>query len=274
LTLSDLVACTSEPLTRQSIRAQLNVLGVKTGDVLLVHSSLRSLGWVCGGAEAVVQALQDAVSDSGAIIMPTHTPDNTDPANWKHPAVPESWWTTIRECTPAFDPATTPALWMGRVPETFRKFPGVVRGAHPIASFAAWGAAAAPFVMDHPLGDMFGESSPLGRLYLCGAKILLLGVGYDSCTSLHLSEVRSHAPKSHVSEGTAMIVDGRRCWVPLTIQAWDNDDFEEIGHAFESSEPVEWSRCLIGQAQVRLLPMRKLVDFGVAWMNEHRTARG
>jgi aminoglycoside 3-N-acetyltransferase len=62
---------------------------VKPGDILLVYSSLSSLGWVNGGAEAVVLALPDVLGETGTLVVPTQFPDNSDPANWQHPPVPE-----------------------------------------------------------------------------------------------------------------------------------------------------------------------------------------
>ncbi|HXL37529.1 MAG TPA: AAC(3) family N-acetyltransferase [Ktedonobacteraceae bacterium] len=50
---------------------------------LEVHCSLSKLGWVCGGPVAVVQALMDVVTETGTLLVPTHSPNYTDPANWR-----------------------------------------------------------------------------------------------------------------------------------------------------------------------------------------------
>lgn len=77
--------------TRETIARDLEALGLKKGMLVLVHSSLKSLGWVCGGQLAVIQALQDVVTEAGTIIMPTHSADLTDPAEWCNPPVPDEW---------------------------------------------------------------------------------------------------------------------------------------------------------------------------------------
>src|SRR5258705_9644856 len=103
---------TATPRTRASLADDLRALGIRPGSVLLAHGSMKSLGWVCGGTVAVVQALLDVLGEHGTLVVPTHTPDNSDPAGWLHPPVPESWWPIIREQTPGFDPALTPSRWM------------------------------------------------------------------------------------------------------------------------------------------------------------------
>src|SRR5215469_7875617 len=108
------------PNTRDSLAADLRALGVKPGMTLPVHSSLSALGWVAGGPVPVIQALMDVLTPEGALVAPTFTGDNSDPALWAHPPVPEAWWPIIRRQTPAFDPEITPTRMMGRIAETFR----------------------------------------------------------------------------------------------------------------------------------------------------------
>lgn len=62
-------------VTRGTIAAGLRELGVRSDDTLLVHSSLSSLGWVCGGPVAVVQGLLDALGPDGTLVVPTQTGD-------------------------------------------------------------------------------------------------------------------------------------------------------------------------------------------------------
>ncbi|MBE0635892.1 AAC(3) family N-acetyltransferase, partial [Candidatus Bipolaricaulota bacterium] len=147
----DVIKRTRGPVTVKTQKAELSALGVRQGMVLLVHSSLSALGWVCGGPVAVITALQEAVGPEGTLVMPSYTGGLSDPQNWQHPPVPEEWKNTIRAETPAFDPLRSPTRGMGQIAETFRTWPGTVRSDHPRSSFCAWGAHAQYIVEAHPL---------------------------------------------------------------------------------------------------------------------------
>ena len=100
------VAATSAPRTQDSLTRDLLRLGVTPGETLLVHCAMSALGWVAGGAEAVVRALLGAVTDAGTLVMAAQSSQLSDPANWGAPAVPDDWVETIRAELPPFDPLT------------------------------------------------------------------------------------------------------------------------------------------------------------------------
>jgi aminoglycoside 3-N-acetyltransferase len=157
-------------ITRKEITSGLRELGLRPGYRVLVHTSLSSFGQVEGGANTLIDALLDAVGDSGTVIVPTLT--GSEELSAANP--------------PVFHVENTPC-WTGRVPETFRQRPDAIRSLHPTHSTAAIGADADALLYDH-IDSMTpcDENSPYGKLaQLDNGYVLLLGVGHISNTTFH-----------------------------------------------------------------------------------------
>jgi aminoglycoside 3-N-acetyltransferase len=263
-----MVDVTSLPPTRASLAADLTALGLSTGDTVLVHSSLRAIGWVPGGQVAVVQALLDVLGPDGTLVVPAQTGGNSEPRHWANPPVPEEWWPAIREHMPAFDPAITPSRGIGAVAESVRTWPGAVRSNHPHTSFAAVGARAATLMARHDLDCSFGAESPLGALEAVGARVLLVGVGFDVCTAFHLAEYRIPSPKTEHSG--AILTERGREWVTYVDVATNSDDFGQVGAAYEPTATLR--RGQVGTADARLFPLPEAVAFATEWLRVNRPA--
>ena len=159
--------------TSEDLRRQLaGNCRVRAGDVLIVHSSMRSLGWVEDGPEGVVWALQSAVGEAGTLLMPVFTA----------PA-PNGLFRLDAS------PSRT-----GLVTEIFRTTPGVLRSRHPTHSVAAWGRRAEEFVEGHDRTSGLGVGSPFHKAARAGADVLMIGCQITSCSLIHAAEATVRVP--------------------------------------------------------------------------------
>jgi aminoglycoside 3-N-acetyltransferase len=224
---------------------QLGELGVSPGSTLLVHCAFSQVGPVEEGPLGLIEALQGAVGPRGTLVMPGMTDDEEQP----------------------FDPATTPCLDMGVVADTFRRLPGVLRSDSPHA-FAARGPNAARITAPHPIDVPHGLDSPVGRVHELDGMVLLLGVGHDSNTTIHLAEnlggVRYRRPKR-----ACIVRQGRIEWL----------EYGEIDHCCQRfallDEWLDEKRLQrlgeVGHATVRLARSRDIVQVVLMHLRDDET---
>lgn len=167
-------------------------LGVINGDIMLVHSSLSSLGMVDGGAKTVLDALECAVGESGTLLMPALSYDSVNSEN------------------PIFSASETPVC-TGAISEYFRTRKGTLRSLHPTHSVCAGGRLAGEMVSGHKSDNTpVGAHSPFSMLARLHGKILMLGCGLCPNTSMHGVEELSRPPYLFKKEKTLFtLIDGK-----------------------------------------------------------------
>lgn len=212
---------------------------------MVVHTSFREVRPVEGGPEGVIEALRRALGPEGTLVMPSMSYEDDAP----------------------FDRPTSNCEEMGVVADTFWRLPGVLRSDSPHA-FAAAGPKAEVITADHPADCPHGLDSPVGRVFELDGQVLLLGVGHDANTTIHLAEsiagVRYRRPK-HVT----VLRDGK----PVRI------DYGEIDHCCENFALVgEWlseaglqRTGRVGHAEAILVKARDVVDAVVERLKHDET---
>jgi aminoglycoside 3-N-acetyltransferase len=225
-------------LTREQISEGLRRLGLRAGDVVMVHSSLSSLGRVGGGAAAVVSALLDVLGPAGTLVAPTFG-------------------------TPMpFDVKTSPS-GLGAITEAVRCWPGAVRSLHPTHSVAAIGARAQELTRDHIASPTAaGRDTPYGRLIEMGGKILLVGVDNDRSTTMHTLEEYVEAPYLSDREATYLDDQGGVNTKCLHLFPGPHRDFIGLGALFRRQGVETAGR--IGDAICRLIDARRMHDVVLA----------
>ncbi|WP_171014014.1 AAC(3) family N-acetyltransferase [Chitinivorax sp. B] len=163
-------------ITKTMIVDGLRDMGIGPGDVVMLHSSLKSLGYVDGGAQTVLEAVYEAVSPGGTLVVPTYyLPGGTI-------------YNTCQMTDYVFDPREHGSN-LGALPDTFLKMPGIRRSIHPTHSVSALGPQADYIVSSHHLApSIFGEGSPWERCLQVNAKVLGLGITMGPVTFYHLLE--------------------------------------------------------------------------------------
>ena len=227
------------------VAAQLRSLGVEAGGVLVVHTAFSKLAPVEGGPLGLIDGLRSALGAAGTLVMPSMSDDDDHP----------------------FDPETTPCLGMGVVADTFWRLPGVLRSDSPHA-FAAIGPKAAEITGPHPVDVPHGLNSPIGRVYELNGQVLLLGVGQDANTTIHLAE-----NLAHVRYGQPKYV------MALSAGQTTRIDYVEMDHCCDNFRLLdgwldaqgEQRHGIVGHGPARLARSRTIVKTALARLAENET---
>jgi len=242
-----------EPLVhREDIKAGLKQLGLKKGDSVGVHSSLSSFGHVVEGADAVIDALLEVVGEEGNIVMSTHSANLVKVQRTPEEiAMGVSWLFKISPYDPDKTPVTT-----GIIPETFRKREGVIRGSHPSHSVAAFGPRATEL------------SKGWHRLHELDGYILLIGVGLDRCTAMHLAEKRVTFPEHILKKITPPKWFVEK--YPEDEWEWDIGPYPDFAKLTQPCLDLGMMRVIkVGKSALRLVKLRELIELYVEYLEKN-----
>ncbi|MBT3380601.1 MAG: AAC(3) family N-acetyltransferase [Lentisphaerae bacterium] len=176
-------------LAEAKLKEQLRSIGLRDGMDLLVHSSLKRVGPVDGGADTIIDALRDAIGPSGTLMMSTVsgnvTPDQT-----------------------IFHVLETPSS-VGALSNVFRKRPGAIRSLHPVHSIAAMGPKATFFTEGHlEATTPWSPDSPYGKLMRNNGSVLFLGTNFSANTCIHAIEIEARVSGLYKESTTALQIIG------------------------------------------------------------------
>ncbi len=264
-TEANLIGPDKRPLSKHFLKEELIRMGLAQGDLVLMHVSMRRLGWIIGGAQTLLEAALEVLGDKGTLVMPGFSSHISDPADWNSPPVPASWVGEIRDNMPLFDVDLTPTRGIGQVAEALRALPATLRSPHPNDSFLAHGPMAAELVRTHALEKSLGRGSPLGRLHDKGAKVLLLGAEYDSCTCFHLAEEDLPGIEAELVSYPVARDNRTTKWKSVKQSPTFEEHFTRLGADFE----VSCGQVSLGfEDAARVFDMSEAVNFARGWLEQ------
>ncbi len=242
-------------LSRDEIVRGLRETGLKSGDVVLVHSAMRTFGYIDGGAETVVGALLEVLGERGTLVVPTFT--------FVHEA----------EEDPIIDPANDPSE-MGVITETVRLRPEALRSTAFRHSFAAVGRRARVITQVDTALSVFDLRSSFGVMLALNTQLLLVGVTYAQSTSHHFAEWVCDVPYRHTidlqvkvrCEDGTVVQQPMTDYQPYTCSGPRHPDFNRLGRMLEERHLV--GMAAIGNCAVRRFAMRDLVDLAQTKMEK------
>lgn len=229
--------------TQQTLHRDLDAMGIRPADTVLLHTSMKKIGPVEGGAEGVLDALQSYFAP-GLLVFPALN------------------WLTYQQHPHVYDVRNTPSI-VGVLPELFRQRPGVRRSLNPTHSLSAWGGEAAAFVQGGDVdGTPLGMHSPWRKLIARDAYILMVGCDLTSCTFIHGVEEWCGVPR-RLSEPVTFDVtleDGSRRGIVSRAHAGQpSPNYWKVQAGLERAGLLHMMR--LGDAPTMVLRARELFCF-------------
>ena len=264
--------------SREQLGDGFRALGLTTGDVVMVHASVRSVGTIAGGPDQIHLAIKDAITEAGTLMMYAGCPEFYDEVGRGcHPGSVER---EILDKLPAFDAHTARAARdNGTLVEFFRSYPGSLVNDH-VARFVVWGAQAPYLISEQPWDFAFGKGSALDRFRELNGKILLIGCDHDTVTFLHYAEHILDVPDLRIASFEVPVLEhGERVWKEMqevdTSGAgahanWPERFFAQIVNAYLSKTHNRGGR--VGHAHCFLFDANGLLALALDEMAKHANA--
>lgn len=265
------------------LKFELRALGVRSGDLIMVHASLRKLGLaksllkgdlgVTCGADLLIDAIDAALGPDGTWMMVLGSEYAQDWVNYR----PVEERAGLLAGTEPFDASTAPATNdVGFLAEAFRRREGTLLSANPSGRFGARGVRAADLLRDQPWNDYYGPSSPLQKFTEWGGKVLRLGADPETVTVLHYAEYLADLPDKRRTRWDYLMAtpEGpKQVWVECLDDLNGIADYagEDYFAAIVTAYLAEGRGQVgpVGKAQAELLDAADLVAFGAHWMETH-----
>ena len=237
--------------TKEQLKAHLKEMGVNPMGTLLVHSSMKAIGEVEGGADTVLDALIEYMKD-GLLILPTHT------------------WKQMRPEYNVFYADREPSC-VGILTNLIMKRPGVFRSLHPTHSVAAIGREAEEYVKgEENARTPCPREGCWGRLYDRKGQILLLGVKLNRNTFLHSVEEWVDVPGRVTDElhpFTSVAPDGEEYFIPQHRHIGEiSENFVKMDQVYQRAGVMKVVR--FGDAECRLCDAEGMADVTVEWLKK------
>lgn len=227
-------------LKKEQFKEQLQAIGVSEGMDLLVHSSLKRVGPVEGGADGVIDAMQELLGPEGTLMMSTVSGN-------------------VNKGQPVFHVLHTPST-VGALGNVFRKRPGAVRSLHPVHSIAAMGPKAAFYTEGHlQARTPWSPDTPYGKVMRNGACLLFLGCDFDANTCCHAIEIEARVPGLHTEETTTLFVidsDEKMHTIEHHWHAPKRPRYTDLEHIVEKARGLTYG--FVGEGISRLVDAGKL----------------
>jgi aminoglycoside 3-N-acetyltransferase len=242
-------------ITQEILIQDLKRAGIKLGDILVVHSSLKSIGHVVGGVMTVINSLRQSIGMQGAVLFPCLTFDGSV--------------TQYLHTVDTVDLGTC-SIKTGAIPAAAWQTPNAYRSIHPTHAVAGFGEKAGILLRQEQSGQgPCGTDSPFYRAAMAGGKILMIGVSLDTCTLLHCVEeiAASYIFSGEIFDVLTIDFDGNPH--NITVKGYCTNvprNFAAIENALIEENIMQIKK--LGLAELRIINARAMIEKVVEWVKQ------